>query len=93
MHPRIVMLAVAGVVTDLLCLAAVAAVLLTNNIWLGEVGVARFSFVIFLIGIGLVPLMYVRERAAVAKRIGDSPENLGGNVTAWAGVERSYRTA
>lgn len=93
MHPRIVMLALASVVTDLLCLAGAAAVLLTNNTWLGDVGPARFWFVVMLVGIGLVPLMYLREREAMAQRLADAPERQQRNTAAWAGVERSYHTA
>ena len=93
MHPRIVMLAIAGVVFDLLCFVGVAAFLLTNNIWLTEVGPARFWFVVLLVAIGLVPTMYAFERDAVARKLGDAPEAVGGNLPAWAGIDRSMRTA
>ena len=93
MHPRIVMLAVTGVATDLLCFAAAAALLLTNNMWLDEVGSARFWFIVLLVGIGLVPIMYAFERDSVARKLGRTPETVGGNLPAWAGVDRSVRTA
>lgn len=93
MHPRIIMLALAGVVTDLLCFLGAAAILLTNNAWLTEIGPARFWFVVLLVGIGLVPIMYAFERDAVARTLGNSPETITGNVPAWAGVDRSMRTA
>ena len=93
MHPRIVMLAVTGVATDLLCFAAAAAFLLTNNIWLTEVGPARFWLVVMLVGIGLVPIMYGIERDAVARKLAKTPEKISGNLPAWAGIDRSIRTA
>ena len=93
MHPRIVMLAVAGVATDLLCFVAAAALLLTNNVWLTEIGPARFWFVVMLVGIGLVPMMYGFERDAVARKLGNTPEKVSGNLPAWAGIDRSVRTA
>lgn len=93
MHPRIVMMAMVNVGTDLLCLLAAAAVLLTNNIWLDEVGPARFWFVVMLIAIGLVPVMYAFERDSVARRIGAQAEKIAATPTlpAWAGVDRTVR--
>ena len=93
MHPRIVMLAVTGVAIDLLCFVGAAALLLTNNMWLTEVGPTRFWFVVLLVGIGLVPIMYAFERDSVARKLGRTPETVGGNLPAWAGVDRSVRPA
>ena len=89
MHPRVVMLALAGVATDLLCLGAVAVLMLPNNRWLDSVGVARFWFVVMLVGIGLVPMMYARERQEMARSLDSMPERVTTSLPAWAGVERS----
>ena len=93
MHPRIVTLAVTGVAADLLCFVAAAAILLTNNMWLTEIGPARFWFVVMLVGIGLVPMMYAFERDAVARKLDNTPEKLSGDLPPWAGMDRSVRTA
>ena len=93
MHPRIIMLAVTGVAADLLCFVGAAALLLTNNAWLTEVGPARFWLVVMLVGIGLVPIMYAFERDAVARRLAQTPEKISSNLPAWAGMDRSIRTA
>ena len=93
MHPRIIMLAVTGVAADLLCFVGAAAFLLTNNAWLAEVGPARFWFVVMLLGIGLVPIMYAFERDAVARRLAETPGKIGSNLPAWAGMDRTVRTA
>jgi len=93
MHPRIVFTAVAGVAFDLLCLFGAAAVLLTNNVWLVEVGPTRFFYVVALLDFGMMPVMYALELQAAAARIGDRPERVRGTLPAWAGVDRSVRTA
>ncbi len=93
MHPRIVFTAVAGIAFDLLCLFGAAAVLLTNNLWLVEVGPTRFFYVVALIGFGMVPVMYAVELQATARRIGAQPERVRATLPAWAGVDRSVRTA
>lgn len=93
MHPRIVMLAITGVAIDLLCFAAAAAFLLTNNIWLTEVGPSRFWFVVLLVAIGLVPIMYAFERESVARKFGNTPEKVTSNLPVWTGVDRSVRAA
>jgi hypothetical protein len=91
MHPRIVFAALAGVAFDLLCLFGAAAVLLTNNIWLDEVGATRFLYVVLLVGFALVPLMYALEVQGAARRIGERPERVGASLPAWAGVDRTVR--
>ncbi len=93
MHPRIVFTAIAGVAFDLLCLFGAAAVLLTNNVWLLEVGATRFFYVVALLGFGMVPVMYALELQSAARRIGDHPERVRSTLPAWAGVDRSIRTA
>ena len=93
MHPRIILLSLTGVVFDLLCFAGAAAVLLTSNAWLTEVGPARFWLVVTIVGIGLVPIMYAFERDAVTRKLNGKLEAVGGNLPAWAGVDRSLRTA
>lgn len=91
MHPRIVMLAVVNIGFDLLCLAAAGILLLSHNLWLEEIGPARFWFVVTLAGFTLVPVMYAFEREAVAQRIGRQPEKLRATLPAWAGVDRTVR--
>ena len=91
MHPRIVLLAMVNIVFDLLCLAAVGVVLLTQNLWLQEVGEARFWFVVTLGAFTLVPVMYAFERDSVARRIGANPEKMGATLPAWSGVDRTVR--
>jgi len=93
MHPRIVMLAITGIITDLLCIAAAATLLLSNNPWLNEVGVARFGFVALLVGIGLVPMMYLVEREATARRLGTAQERVSRASPIWSASGRSVRTA
>lgn len=93
MHPRIVFTALAGVAFDLLCLFGAAAVLLTNNLWLIEIGPTRFFYVVALLGFGMVPVMYALELQAASRRLGDWPERVRGTLPAWAGVDRSVRTA
>ena len=92
MHPRITMLALTGVILDLLCVAAVGAVLLLENPWLEEIGMARFWLVVTLTAGGLVPIMYGVERAGVARRLGDNPERMAAAGPAWA-AGRSARGA
>lgn len=92
MHPRVVLCSVAGVLTDLLCLLGVAAVLLTNNHWIFQIGAARFWFVVLLVAIGVVPMMYARERMAYARQYGTKVERKPKGLPAWAGVDRSEHT-
>lgn len=91
MHPRIIMLALVNIGFDLLCLAAAGVVLLGENLWLQEVGPARFWFVVTLGGFTLVPVMYAFERESVARRIGRRPERVGATLPAWSGTERTVR--
>jgi hypothetical protein len=91
MHPRIIFFAATNIVFDLLCLAAAGVVLLSQNLWLQEVGEARFWLVATLCGFTLVPVMYAFERDAVARRIGANPEKLGATLPAWSGVDRTVR--
>ena len=93
MHPRIILLAISGVVADLLCLVAAAIVLLTNNPWLDDLGPTRFWFAVLVVAAGLVPIMYCVERETVARDLGNRLERVDGNVRAWSGVERSAHTA
>jgi hypothetical protein len=41
----------------------------------------------------MVPVMYALELQAAARRIGDRPERVRSTLPAWAGVDRSVRTA
>jgi hypothetical protein len=91
MHPRIIFLAAINIVFDLLCIAAAGVVLLTQNLWLQEVGEARFWLIATLCGFTLVPVMYAFERQAVAHRIGANPEKIGATLPAWSGVDRTVR--
>jgi len=91
MQPRIILLATANVCFDLLVIAAASALLLGSSAWLAEVGVARFCLVAAVIAIGLVPMMYAAERAAVARAMADAPDKVTGNLPAWAGMERTVR--
>ena len=91
MHPRIVLLAMVNIGFDLLCLAAAGVVLLSENLWLQDVGPARVWFVVTLGAFTLVPVMYAFEREAVARRIGHQPEKMGASLPAWAGTERTVR--
>lgn len=91
MHPRIVLLAMVNIGFDLLCLAAAGVLLLSENLWVQEVGPARLWFVISLGAITLVPVMYAFEREAVARRIGRQPEKIAATLPAWAGTERTVR--
>ena len=93
MHPRIVMLAMASIITDLVCIAAVAFLLLSNNPWIGEVGAARFLFVVVLVGIGLVPMMYLIEREATSVRLGRTPEPASRAKPGWNVARRSAHAA
>lgn len=74
MHPRIVVFALVGLTTDLLCLVAAAAMMLTNNLWLQQVGPARFGLVTFVVSIALVPILYTRERLLVADLVERLPK-------------------
>jgi hypothetical protein len=91
MHPRIVMLALANILFDLLVLAAIGAMLLSNNVWLDWIGIARFALVAGVVAIGLVPMMYAAELNAVARSLANAPERVAGSLPAWAGTERSVR--
>ena len=92
MEPRIVFAALAGVFFDLLCLGGVAAVLLTNNLWLIDVGPTRFFYVACLVGFGMVPVMYHLELHAAARRFGQRPAaRVRPSLPAWAGVDRTVR--
>lgn len=91
MEPRIVIAALAGVFFDLLALGGVAAVLLTNNLWLVDVGPTRFFYVACLVGFGLLPVMYHMELQAAARRFGERPVRIRPNLPAWAGVDRTVR--
>ena len=91
MHPRIVLLAAVNIAFDLLCLAAAGVVLLTQNLWLQEVGEARFWLIATLYGFTLIPVMFAFERQAVAHRIGANPEKIGATLPAWSGVDRTVR--
>jgi hypothetical protein len=91
MHPRIILLAMVNIVFDLLCLAAAGVFLLSENLWLQEIGPARFWLVVTLGAFTLVPVMYAFEREGVARRIGDRPERSAPSLPAWAGTERTVR--
>jgi hypothetical protein len=91
MHPRIIFFAAINIVFDLLCIAAAGVVLLTQNLWLQEVGEARFGFIATLCAFTLVPVMYAFERDGMARRIGANPEKVGATLPAWSGVDRTVR--
>lgn len=89
MHPRVAMLAVTAVTIDLLCLLGAAAVLLTYNPWVMEVGASRFWFIALALAIGLVPMMYLLERVAMMRALEGQLAVRPTGLRAWAGVERS----
>lgn len=74
MHPRIVVFAIVGVMTDLMCLLGAGAMMLTNNLWLQQVGPARFGLVTFVAAIAVVPILYGRERLLVAELVERLPK-------------------
>jgi hypothetical protein len=92
-HPRIVVFAAVGVTIDLLCLAAAGVLLLTNNLWLQQVGAARFGLVTFVIGVGLVPILYGRERMIVAQLVEQLPKRKPRPVPAFARMDGSVHVA
>ncbi len=89
MESRKNLVAICGVVTDLLCLLAAAAILLTHNEWLMQVGAARFWFVVLVGGLGVVPMMLSVERAAAAHVVVASRKPKPSGPAAWAGADRS----
>jgi len=91
MEPRIVIAALVGVLFDLLALGGVAAVFLTNNLWLLDVGPTRFFYVACLVGFGLVPVMYHLELQAAARRFAKQPQRIRPSLPAWAGMDRTVR--
>lgn len=92
-HPRIVVFAAVGVVTDLLCLAAAGVMFLSNNLWLHDIGPARFGLVTFVVGVGLVPILYGRERLIVAQLVEQLPKRKPRPVPTYEQIDGSVHVA
>lgn len=93
MHPRVVVYAITGLLVDLMSLLAAATLLLTNNPWIHHVGPMRLLFVACVVAIGLVPILYGRERMIVTDLIERLPRRKAPEKPAWDQVDSSVRVA
>lgn len=91
MHPHLVVYAIIGVSIDLLCLGGVAILLLVNNPWLIEVGYSRFWFVVFIVALGVVPMMYMREKVNNNHQYPKWPFSKPRARQGWADMDRAER--